>query len=125
MSCDLERHTTFGSTRRLEQNTMKKYQVRQGDVLVQATTSTATGKEVPRKNGRVILAHGEATGHAHAIAENGATLRTTEQATLLEVTSAIVMLRHDEHATIEIPNGTHEVIRQREYTPQAIRNVAD
>lgn len=93
-------------------------------MLVQETTETG-GKIQKRENGRVILAHGEVTGHAHAISEKGAKLRTNGLATLLEVTQAMVMLRHDEHAPIEIPKGIHQVIRQMEYTPAAIRNVAD
>lgn len=103
----------------------KHFQARQGDVLIIATPTPSTGTPIPRESGRIILAHGEATGHAHAIMDHGAALIRTEQATLLEVTDSIVMLRHDEHRPIEIPRGTHEVIRQREYTPAAIRNVAD
>jgi hypothetical protein len=32
---------------------------------------------------------------------------------------------HQEHATIELPAGNYRAIRQREYSPEAIRNVAD
>jgi hypothetical protein len=38
---------------------------------------------------------------------------------------APVALEHDEHDTIAIPPGNYKVIRQREYSPEAIRNVAD
>jgi len=34
-------------------------------------------------------------------------------------------LEHDEHDPIPLPRGNPEVIRQREYSPEAIRNVAD
>ena len=43
---------------------------RQGDVLVQrinATDVPAKAEEIPRDGGRVVLAYGEVTNHAHAI----------------------------------------------------------
>jgi hypothetical protein len=41
---------------------------RQGDVLLIPVDEIPAGlKTVPRDNGRVILAYGEATGHAHAV----------------------------------------------------------
>lgn len=105
---------------------MKTKQFRQGDVLVERVENeTKTGEEVPRENGRVILAHGEVTGHAHAITESGVTMRRDAEATELEIKEAVAMLTHDEHATIPLERGTYRVIRQREYTPEAIRNVAD
>lgn len=51
---------------------MKKYpkQFRQGDVLlVRVSNLPAKATVRARENGRVILAHGEVTGHAHAITE--------------------------------------------------------
>ena len=41
---------------------------RQGDVLVVPVDEIPTGlKKVPREQGRLVLAHGEATGHAHVV----------------------------------------------------------
>jgi hypothetical protein len=41
---------------------------RQGDVLLIRVDSLPTGlREIPRDRGRVVLAYGETTGHAHAI----------------------------------------------------------
>ncbi len=100
---------------------------RQGDVLVQKVRSIpANAKPVKLDNGRVILAYGEVTGHAHAIAE-------VEHVSMVEVDNGIryldvqmeAFLRHEEHATVKLPPGKYRVIRQREYTPEAIRNVAD
>ena len=45
--------------------------------------------------------------------------------TYLEIQQAVVALKHDEHSTIELPQGNYRVTRQREYSPTAIRNVAD
>jgi hypothetical protein len=43
----------------------------------------------------------------------------------IEVTEDSADLIHDEHGTITLPRGSYQVIRQREYTPEAIRNVED
>jgi hypothetical protein len=49
--------------------------VRQGDVPCVAVASIpVSAKAVQRDNGRVILAYGEVTGHAHALHGPGATL---------------------------------------------------
>lgn len=108
---------------------MKGKQYRQGDVLlVEVDSVPAEARPVPRENGRLVLAHGEATGHAHAIVEESAELVTAEQAAelylLVHGTSAVELV-HDEHTTIPVPPGSYEVRRQREYTPEEIRTVAD
>ena len=102
---------------------------RQGDVLVVPVSELPVGLEpVARENGRVVLAHGEVTGHAHAIrSEKAALFRDPKLMAVFMYVSgdAPVALEHDEHDTISLPAGNYQVIRQREYTPQAIRNVAD
>jgi len=111
-------------------------QFRQGDVLLTllaclpATVDRAAPR--PREQGRVILAHGEVTGHAHAIAD---TLEAPAAALfddpdgpegsfvmLVETDTGLV---HEEHGRIDLPAGAYRVTRQREYSPEAIRNVAD
>lgn len=102
---------------------------RQGDVLIVPVKSMPKALEpVDRENGRVILAHGEATGHAHAIRDKRATLFRDPklEAIFMQVSgNDAVALEHDEHSTIHIPPGNYEVLRQREYSPQEIKNVAD
>jgi hypothetical protein len=45
--------------------------IRQGDVLLTPVLSLPVGlKEVPLDKGRIVLAYGEVTGHAHAIADH-------------------------------------------------------
>lgn len=108
-------------------------QYRQGDVLIVRVDKIEITEEAPRENGRVILAHGEVTGHAHALCEPGIRkgVEKTEQrqgpilVSDLEVQEALALLEHDEHSTIALPADKYRVIRQREYTPEAIRNVAD
>lgn len=103
-----------------------RMQFRQGDVLIERLDTINTTQLMPLEDGRVILAHGEATGHAHAI-----TTPDVHQyaigagVTHLEVKAAVAMLQHEEHGTIEIPTGKYRVTRQREYTPEETRNVAD
>jgi hypothetical protein len=102
---------------------------RQGDILIIPVDAIpANHEQVARENGRVVLAHGEATGHAHAIADERAALFRDPQiaAVFMHVTGgAPVALEHDEHETIQIPPGRYEVRRQREYAPGAVRHVAD
>ena len=111
---------------------MKKQikQYRQGDVLVERVESVTIETAEPRENGSVILAHGEVTGHAHAIAAPNVRKSKFVQsggllASDLEIREAVALLQHEEHATIELPHGDYRVIRQREYSPEEIRNVAD
>ena len=102
---------------------------RQGDVLIVPVKALPKNLEpVDREQGRVILAYGEVTGHAHAIKDQKAALfRDPKLAAIFMNVSADgpVALEHEEHATIHIPPGNYQVIRQREYSPEAIRNVAD
>jgi len=115
---------------------MKLY--RQGDVLVIAIDQTdvpADLKPVPREHGRAILAHGEITGHAHAITEDAAELLTpgeqlvdadgARELYLLVHGDEPVQLVHDEHTTIPLDPGAYKVVRQREYAPEAPVQVQD
>lgn len=106
---------------------MKQLILRQGDVLIRRVVrrNLIEAKKLPRENGRIVLAHGEVTGHAHAIKSPRADLFEVAGRVFLAIDGDVVALEHEEHATIEIPPGHYEVIRQREYHPEAIRNVAD
>lgn len=109
-----------------------------------------------REAGRVILAHGEVTGHCHEVLDG-----STQKLDPAEVDISAAeffeepdgrrvllvnrpcVLRHDEHAPIAldpakpqlfrqgdvllkpIGEGAWEVVRQREYAPDEIRQVAD
>lgn len=102
---------------------------RQGDVLIMKSRKRRPNREpLKRDGGRVVLAYGEATGHAHAIANRGARLYEIEglEDRFLEVLArGGVDLVHEEHGTITLPRGNYVVRRQREYSPQEIRRVAD
>jgi hypothetical protein len=99
-------------------------QARQGDVLlVPVDGIPAAARPVRRTIGRVILAEGEVTGHAHAIRSPAATLLRAGDERYLRV-AAPVTLDHEEHARIEVAPGTYRVVIQREYVPPEISPVA-
>lgn len=59
-------------------NTLVPFIARQGDVLIQRIASLP--KEITklaRENGRVVLAHGKATGHHHSLVETHTSLYTS------------------------------------------------
>lgn len=104
---------------------------RQGDVLLirrDGPFEVADGRIEPvaRTNGRLVLAEGEATGHAHAITATGAHLLAHGSERLLAVDDSVELV-HEEHAPITIPAGFYEVIIQRQfdYSTQAARRVRD
>jgi hypothetical protein len=68
----------------------------------------------------LVLAYGEATGHAHVIADERAELVTSAEAEELYLAvygDEAVALTHDEHDTIAVGPGFYRVVRQREYIP--------
>jgi hypothetical protein len=80
---------------------LRSDQVRQGDVLL-TRTAAAAGKAQPR-SGRLVVQVGEATGHAHAIAEPTARLLTAdEDRRFLRIVGAAV-ITHEEHGPIAMP----------------------
>lgn len=104
----------------------KKTIYRQGDVLIERVRhiSKELTKQVPI-GGRIILAHGEATGHHHSVDAHKADWwkdAAGEQFVTVHEPTEVV---HQEHAPIALPPGRYRVRRQREYSPEAIRNVAD
>lgn len=126
--------------------------IRQGDVLIVPVSKLPAGcTEVPNDKGRLILAYGEVTGHAHAIADHrvaqpvvhtpgaadeiaeAAIARAQAKARLwqapngerfLEVSEAVT-LRHEEHTQHVIPAGIYKLPQQVEYTPAELRRVED
>lgn len=104
---------------------MKVECYRQGDVLFKKVKGVPEGGKV-RKSGHIL--EGEATGHIHRVAEAQlaeADVLDCGAGLFMRVTGDGVSIVHEEHKTIVLPQGNYEVVRQREYSPEEIRNVAD
>ena len=100
--------------------------IRQGDVLVQAIPVLPSGlARKPVDGGRLVLAYGEVTGHAHAIDATLGELFEDRDGMLYLRLDAPAELCHEEHAAITLAPGTYRISHQREYAPEAIRRVAD
>ena len=103
---------------------------RQGDVLIVPVSPEAMPQCVtaPRdERGRLVLARGEATGHAHVVGGPGLQLlaeRDDPDSLWLDVPSH-GRVTHEEHGPISLPAGRYQVVRQREYLPGTWRMVAD
>ena len=103
-------------------------QWRQGDVLiVQVKALPKSAKRVAAEGGRVILAHGEATGHTHSVDASVARLFEVSgiEDRFLEVRGAVAVL-HQEHDAIQLDPGIYQIRRQREYDDELeVRRVSD
>lgn len=119
---------------------------RQGDVMLIRVDALPEGL-VPTnrdQHGRIVLAHGEKSGHGHAIRDPhvcGFRMTTTTAdptgvsggVDYIEVGgSGDATLSHEyvsgqmaEHHAITLPPGVYRVALQREYTPEAIQRVID
>ena len=101
---------------------------RQGDVLLMAVDAVpAEAQPVARDAGRIVLAYGEVSGHAHAIAapEDEATLLSVSENERFLRLLADVDLAHEEHAPIHLPRGVYRVIRQRVWVDADADSVAE
>lgn len=106
-----------------------------------------------KEQGRIILAHGEVTGHAHEVVTRDADrepaiptadyFEDPETGRRILLVTRPCVLRHQEHAPIALDPaqpqqyrqgdvllnpigcGAWEVIRQSEYSPELIRQIAD
>src|SRR5574337_967926 len=124
---------------------------RQGDVLIMQVKSLPTGlRPAPLdKDGAIVLAFGEQTGHRHAIYDHimqpevtpgaadeiaeAAIARAQSKARLwaapdgaryLEVSEAVT-LKHEEHDPHVIPPGCYKLPLQMEYRPRELVRVSD
>lgn len=106
------------------------FQVRQGDVFLQASQIPTSAQPIEMK-GRVVLALGEVTGHAHAFYSDR--VRFFRESGSDGVARSFIRveggdpvpLQHEEHGSIAVPPGEYEVRVQSEYDPGEIRQVMD
>lgn len=110
---------------------MKRQPHRQGDVLFIPIDAIPKGvKAVPRdERGRIVLAEGESTGHAHCVLDDPATLFVAddlnEMADRFLVVEQEVHVVHEEHSTVALESGNWATRRKREYAPERPKIIAD
>ena len=92
-------------------------QLRQGDVLLVKVGALPVGaKDITPTEGRGVLKHGEATGHAHAIKERTKVrLWDAGAERFLQVLESVA-LRHEEHAPVMLEPGIYHLPEQVEWT---------
>ena len=102
--------------------------IRQGDVLLVPVAGLPERAREGRR-GRLVLAEGEATGHAHVVDDDRASLHGHPSSSglyLSVVGDGPVFLVHEEHGPLALAPGVYEVRRQREYAPRVgFRRVSD
>ena len=82
---------------------------RQGDVLMLAAELPADATDITPKGKRVVLKYGEATDHAHAFYGQPVRLyETPNKERFLRVVETSY-LKHEEHSTVEVPQGTERI----------------
>ena len=107
---------------------MTPFIARHGDLLVRSIGSIPAGLSAQENT---VLAYGEATNHAHRLVEGQVTVFTgtgkEAEKKYFKVAQGGAKLVHQEHKTIDIPQGQYEVLNEREYSPfdDAIRAVQD
>jgi hypothetical protein len=105
---------------------------RQGDIyftLVKKDNVPEDVSKVEVERGMLIVEEGEATGHYHAITPKpGIEMFAFEDEKYIEAPDGF-NLRHDEHAEFQFPQApkgyVYKAWRQKSYTPEKWRNVAD
>jgi hypothetical protein len=99
----------------------------QGDVLLLSVDAVPAGAKPRKTDPRgLVLAEGEATGHAHVVSDAGCALLEAEDKTYLTVKKSATVV-HEEHKAITVPPGTYEVRKVREVDPfsEEVRSVRD
>jgi hypothetical protein len=103
---------------------MNTLHYRQGDVLIKMIDELPEGAVKQKDKGTIALAHGSSTGHTHAISTKKATRYEHDGVMYLDVKPGAELV-HEEHGTIKLESGFYKKVQQREYSPEAIRNVFD
>jgi len=79
------------------------------------------------EGGRVVLARGEATGHAHVIEKaEGVRCYTLDEVLYVRIKQE-VEVTHPEHQTLLLPPGTYQIdqVREYDYLTEEDRRVRD
>lgn len=88
-------------------------QYQQGDILLERISALPPGI---RKDAGLVLAQGEATGHAHRLVDSSdSRLVEIDGALYLVIGAAGATIAHEEHGPIHLESGQYRVGRVREY----------
>ena len=134
--------TVSGPTLDLGRNAFMKpasnQHYRQGDVLIERVGKILSTAIRQPTLPRIVLAHGEATGHHHALETSEPVDWWKEEdkddrnRRLAGLTGKLYFslptggtVTHQEHDSIVLPAGNYRVSRQREYSPEAEHDVMD
>ncbi len=85
---------------------------RQGDVLLKQITELPKGLKLKRDK---VLAYGEITGHMHQFLNPYTELFIDMEGKQFVYLVEDSLLEHEEHASVMIPQGTYEVVIQRQF----------
>mgnify|MGYP001167421511 CR=1 FL=1 len=109
---------------------MNKNQLQQGDVTLRRVSQIPRAAKAVKPGSRgIVLAEGEATGHAHRVkARRGITLHKIDGLLFFEnSTKTPAIVEHEEHKPVSIPPGIWQVgqVREYDYLQQMERAVVD
>jgi hypothetical protein len=90
-------------------------QLRQGDVLLVAVDYVPEGT-AEDNDGRAVLAHGEVTGHAHAIYDRSAVVKVTAKKERHLSLVKTELLKHEEHTQALLDKPNYRVLIQTQWT---------
>lgn len=102
--------------------------IQQGDVVIESVNSIPGDCNPGQlKQGKIVLAEGETTGHAHRISEVAGVVFKEKDGMFYLENKEELQVQHEEHKTVFIPPGTWRVWRVREYDhfAEEARAVAD
>lgn len=103
--------------------------IQQGDVLIHRITHLPNGTAAVPTTGRHVLAEGENTGHAHAIApQAGVRLYSLDEILyLVNETDEAITVTHEEHKPVQVPPGVYKIgiVREYDYLAQEAVPVRD
>ncbi len=106
---------------------MNKNQIQHGDVLLKKVTRLPKGcEQVKARNGRLVIAEGEATGHSHTIVADRAILYELKGELYVEVLEPVT-IEHQEHKALPIPEGIYQIgrVKEHDYIADMERQVRD
>lgn len=101
--------------------------IQQGDVLLFSVDRVPEGAKAVKTSGKIILAEGEATGHAHAITQVEKCETFTLADALFIRCNAPVVVTHEEHGNVTLDPGVWRVgiVREYDHFAEEARKVID